>query len=64
LERRIETQQLTQKQLHNVLKYGLIVSAISIIFSVEQLYRESRYVELAIATMVFIFILFMIRRLN
>ena len=55
---------LTEKQLHNVLKYGLIVSAISIIFSVEQLYRESRYLELAIATTVFIFIVLMIRRFN
>lgn len=43
---------------------GLVLDSTLIIFSVDTLFRENRFIELAIASIVFILLLIIIRRLN
>lgn len=46
------------------LVFGLATVAPLMIMSVDQLFKESNYIGLAITTIVFILLLFIIRRLN
>lgn len=64
MEQRIESELLPTKTLNLVLIIGLTFDAILIIFSVDTLYREGKYFDLAIASIVFILLLITIRRLN
>lgn len=62
--RRLDEPQLTDKQLRNIMFYGLIIDSILIIFSVDTFFKEGKYLELIISTIVFGVILFLIRKLN
>lgn len=64
MEQRIESELLPTKTLNLVLIIGLTFDAILIIFSVDTLYREGKYFDLAIASIVFMLLLITIRRLN
>jgi hypothetical protein len=55
---------ILEPTLKRVLVFGLMISCISIIMSVEQLFKDKRYIELIITTAIFISMLFLIRWLN
>jgi hypothetical protein len=52
---------IKQKHIPRIMTFGLVISALLIIFSVESLYRSHKYQELGIATGVFFCLLLMIR---
>jgi len=55
---------LDNRNLKRVMVFGLLISCISIIMSVEYLFREKKYIELIITSVVFITLLILIRWIN
>jgi hypothetical protein len=62
MEGRLEP--LSKNQLDRVMIYGLIVSSISIIFSVQFFYDNALWIQLTISGIVFAVIVLLIRRFN
>lgn len=60
----LQDKPLSEKQLRMILVYGLIISSISIIFSVDYLFKEKMFLELGVASGLFAVILISIRKLN
>lgn len=61
--RRLEPQ-ITDNQLRYFMSYCLVVDSILIIMSVEQFYRNGEYMQLAVSTAIFVFMVLLIRRFN
>jgi hypothetical protein len=64
MERTGETVSINPITVKRVMVFGLMISCISIIMSVETLYRDKRYIDLIVTTAIFISMLFLIRWLN
>jgi len=64
MENRRETIVIEPRRIPRILAFGLMLNAICIIFSVEQLYLNGDWVQLSIATVLFVVMLLLIRRFN
>ena len=62
-ERRLEYV-IPQKYIPKILACGLMLSAMLIIFSVDYLYQNQKYIELIISSVVFVAMVIALRRLN
>ena len=60
-QRRIE---IPQKHVPKILACGLMLSSILIIFSVDYLYQNHKYIELIISSVVFALMVIALRSLN
>jgi len=55
---------IKQEYLPKILTVGLIMSCISVIFSVQYLFDNQRYIDLIISSALFVAMLLLIRRLK
>lgn len=55
---------INPKYIPRILSYGLMFCALLIIFSVDYLFIEKKYMELAVTSILFIIIVLAISRLN
>jgi len=55
---------LEDKHIPKILCLGLMINAITIIFSVQYLYDNQRYIELIITSILFVILILLIRRFN
>jgi len=66
MERRRETESivLDSRFMPRIMIVGLIIDSMLIIFSVDTLFNQKRYIDLIITTLLFVVMLLLIRRFN
>lgn len=66
MERRRETESivLDSRLMPRIMIVGLIIDSMLIIFSVDTLFNQNRYIDLIITTSLFVVMLLLIRRFN
>ena len=66
MERRRETESivLDSRLMPRIMIVGLIIDSMLIVFSVDTLFNQKRYIDLIITTLLFVVMLLLIRRFN